>query len=72
LILVLLGLKLPRSDEILSELLQGEGEILWSVIHRFINSIWNEDELTVQWKQSVIVSVYKKDIAVKCHSSTQN
>jgi hypothetical protein len=36
------------SDQILAELIQAGGEILWSVIHRLSNSIWNKEKFTDQ------------------------
>jgi hypothetical protein len=36
--------KFPDSDEILAELIQAGGEILLSVIHKLINSVWNKEE----------------------------
>jgi hypothetical protein len=47
-------------DQIPAELIQGESETLWPDIHKLINSIWNKEELPDQWKESVIVPVYKK------------
>jgi hypothetical protein len=47
-------------DQILPELIQAGGEILWSHIHNFINSIWNKEELPHQQNESNIVPVYKK------------
>jgi hypothetical protein len=37
--------KLPGSDDISAELFQAGGEILLSVIHKLINSLWNKEEL---------------------------
>jgi hypothetical protein len=53
--------KSPGNDEILAELIQAGGEILWSEIHKLINFIWNKEELPEQWKESIIVPIYKKD-----------
>jgi hypothetical protein len=52
--------KSPDSDQILAELLQPGGKTLVSVIHKLINSIWYKEDLLVQWKESIIVSVHKK------------
>jgi hypothetical protein len=35
------------------------GEVLRSKIHKLINSIWNKEKLTDQWKESIIVPVHK-------------
>jgi hypothetical protein len=40
--------KSPGSDQILVELSQAGGEILLSVIHKLINSVWNKEELPYQ------------------------
>jgi hypothetical protein len=37
--------KSPGSDQILAELIQAGGEILVSVIHKLITSLWNKEEL---------------------------
>jgi hypothetical protein len=52
--------KSPGSDEIPAELIQAGGEMLLSVIHKFINSVWNKKELPDQWMESIIVPVHKK------------
>jgi hypothetical protein len=53
--------KLPSSDQIPTELIQEGSETLLSAIYKLINSIWNKEELPDQSKQSIIVSVHKKD-----------
>jgi hypothetical protein len=50
----------PPLNQIPAELIQAGGEILLSAIHKLINSVWNKEELSDQWKQSVIVPVHKK------------
>jgi hypothetical protein len=52
--------KSPGSDQIPAELIQAGNEILLSVIHQLINSVWNNEEFLDQWKESVIVPVHKK------------
>jgi hypothetical protein len=37
-----------------------------SAIRKHINSIWNKNELPDQWKQSITVSVHKKDDKTEC------
>jgi hypothetical protein len=48
--------------------IQGGGEILLSAIHRLINSVWNEEELPDQWKESIIVPVHKKGDKNDCNN----
>jgi hypothetical protein len=52
---------LPGSDQILAELIQAGGEILLHAIHKLVNSIWNKEGLSDQWKESIIVPVHKKE-----------
>jgi hypothetical protein len=37
-----------------------------SEIHKLIISIWNKEELRDQWKESIIVPVYKKGDKTDC------
>jgi sorting nexin-29 len=57
---------LPGSDKIWAEQIQAGGEILWSEIHKLINSIWNKEELPDQWKESATVSFHKKGNKIDC------
>jgi hypothetical protein len=36
---------MPGSDQIPAELIEAGGETLWSVIYKFINSVWNKKDL---------------------------
>jgi hypothetical protein len=48
------------SDQIPTEVIHAEGEIVRSKIHKVINSIWNKEKLPDQWKESIILPVHKK------------
>jgi hypothetical protein len=52
--------KSPGTDNILAELIKARGETLCSEIHKLICSIWNKEELSQQWKESIIVPIHKK------------
>jgi hypothetical protein len=39
--------KLPDIDQVLAEVIQGEDEILLSVIHKLINCVWNNEECLI-------------------------
>jgi hypothetical protein len=54
--------KLPGSDQIPAELIQAGGKTLLSQIHELINSVWNKEELSDQWKESIILPIHKKGI----------
>jgi hypothetical protein len=49
------------SDQILAELIHAGGETLQSEIHKLVNSTWSKKELPEQWKESIIVPIYKGD-----------
>jgi hypothetical protein len=55
----LISCKSLGTDQILAKLIKARVETLHSGIHRLICSIWNK-ELPQQWKESVIVPIYKK------------
>jgi hypothetical protein len=58
--------KSPGSDQILAELIRTGGETLWSGIHELVNSIWNKEEWTDQWKGTDIVPISKKGYKTDC------
>jgi hypothetical protein len=60
--------KPPGSDQIPAELIQAGGKTLLSAIHELINSIWNKEELPDQWKESIIVPIYKKGDKTDCNN----
>jgi hypothetical protein len=60
--------KSPSSDQIPAELIQAGGKILLSEIHKLINSIWNKEELTDQWKESIIVLIHNKGDKTDCNN----
>jgi hypothetical protein len=53
--------KSPGFDQIPAELIKAGGSKICSEIHELIISIWNKEKLPDQWKESVIVPVYKDD-----------
>jgi hypothetical protein len=60
--------KLSNSYQIAAEFIQAGGEILLSVIHKLINSVWNKEELPDQWKESIIVPIHKKGYKSDCNN----
>jgi hypothetical protein len=60
--------KSPGTDNILVELIRAGGEILYSEIHRLICCLWNKEELPQQWKESIIVPIYKKGDKTDCNN----
>jgi hypothetical protein len=47
-------------DQIPAELIEAGGETLHSDIHKLSKLIWNKEELSHQWKKSIVVPVHKK------------
>jgi hypothetical protein len=60
--------KSPGTDQIPTELIKAGGETLYSEIHRLICSIWNKEELPQQWKESIIIPIYKKGDKTDCNN----
>jgi hypothetical protein len=58
--------KSPGTDQMPAELIQAGGSTLRSEIHKLINRIWNKEELPKQWKESIIVPIYKKGDRTDC------
>jgi hypothetical protein len=59
--------KSPGIDQIPAELIKAEGRIICYEIHKFIISIWNKEELPEEWKESIILPVYKRDDKTDCN-----
>ena len=49
--------KSPGSDQIPIKLITTEGWTIHYEIHKLMNSIWNKEELSHQWKESIIVPI---------------
>jgi hypothetical protein len=60
--------KSPGTDQILAKLIKAGSETLCSEIHKLICSIWNKEELTQQWKQSIIIPIHKKGDKTDCNN----
>jgi sorting nexin-29 len=58
--------KSPGFDQIPAEMIQAGGEKLLSGIHNLIRLIWNEEELSHQWKESIEVPIHKKRDRTDC------
>jgi hypothetical protein len=50
----------PGTDQILAELIRTRSETLLSEIRKLVYSIWNKDKLLDYWKESIILSIHKK------------
>jgi hypothetical protein len=59
--------KSPGTDQIPAELIKAGGETC-SEIHRLICSIWKNEELPQQWKESIIVPIHKKGDKTDCNN----
>jgi len=51
--------KSPGIDQISAELFKVGGRKIYG-IHKLIISIWNKEELPEEWKELIIVPIYKK------------
>jgi hypothetical protein len=50
----------PAIDQILAELVKARSRTIYSEVPKFINSVWNKEVLPEEWKESIIVPIYKK------------
>ena len=53
------GHKSPAVDQMPAELITG-GEEKFAEIHKLINSVWNKEDLSEEWKEWVFLPFYKK------------
>jgi len=53
-------------DQMPAGLIMAGGRTICYVIHKLIISIWNEEELPGEWKESIIVPIYKKVDKTHC------
>jgi len=53
-------------DQIPAELIKAGSRTIRSEIHKLINSIWNKKEFPLEWKESIIVPLYKKGDKKDC------
>jgi hypothetical protein len=60
--------KSPDTDQIPAKLIKARGETLYSEIHRCICPIWNKEELPQQWKESIVIPIYKKGDKTDCNN----
>ena len=57
--------KSPGTDQIPTEFIKAGGGNIGSEINKLINSIWNKEELPEEWKESIIVPIYKKGVGIE-------
>jgi len=62
--------KSPGIDQIPVELIKAGGKTFRCEINKLIISIWNKEELPEEWKESIIVPIYKKGDKTDCSNYT--
>jgi len=60
--------KSPGIDQIPAEFIKAGGRAIRCVIHKLIISIWNKKELPEEWKELIIVPIYKKGDKTDCNN----
>jgi hypothetical protein len=58
--------KSPGIDQIPAELFKAGCKTVRCEIHKLIIFIWNKEEMTEEWKESIIVPIYKKGDNTDC------
>jgi hypothetical protein len=62
------GHKSPGVDQIPTELIKARGGTIFGAIHKLIISIWNKEELPEEWRESIIVPIYKEGDKTDCNN----
>ena len=60
--------KTPGIDQIPREFIKAGGRTICHAIHKLIISIWNKEELPEEWKELIIVPIYKKGDKTDCNN----
>src|SRR5215469_7245507 len=60
--------KSPGIDQIPAELIKAGGRTICCAIQKLIISIWKMEELSEEWKESIIVPIYKKGDKTDCNN----
>ena len=60
--------KSPGIDQIPAELIKAGDRPLRCAIHKLVISIWNKEELPEEWKELIIVPIYKKGDKTDCNN----
>ena len=60
--------KSPGIDQIPAELIKAGGRTICCEIHKLIISNWNKEELPDEWKELIIVPIYKKGDKTDCNN----
>ena len=58
--------KSPGIDKIPAEFIKAGDRTTRSEIYKLINSLWNEEELSEEWKGSIIIPIYRKGDIAHC------
>jgi len=58
----------PGINQIPAELIKAGGSTICGEIHKLIISIWNKEELPEEWKESIIVLIYKQGDETDCNN----
>jgi hypothetical protein len=53
-------------DKILGEFIKAGGRKIRSEVHKHTSSIWNKKELLEEWKESIVVPIYRKGDKKEC------
>jgi len=60
--------KSPGIDQIPAEMIKAGGRTICCEIHKLMISVCNKEELPDEWKESIILSIYKKGDKTDCNN----
>ena len=58
--------KSPDIDQFSADLIKAGCGTIRFEFHKFLNSIWNKEELPEEWKESIVVPICKKGDKTDC------
>jgi len=62
--------KSPSIDQIPAELIKASGRTIRSEIRQLTDYIWNKEDLSEEWKESITLPIYKKCDRKHCSNCT--
>ncbi|KAI5707898.1 hypothetical protein M8J77_012165 [Diaphorina citri] len=60
--------KAPGQDSICAEVLKAGGEVLVMRLHKLILEIWEKEEMPDDWKEAIVIPVFKKGNKHDCNN----
>lgn len=60
--------KVVGLDEILVEVIKVDMEMVINMLYSFFSKIWKKEEVLVQWKEGIVIKLFKKGDFRDCNN----